>query len=36
MTPKKAFNPEFEKENLSNLLAQYITFDAAVGHLVKG
>jgi len=33
--PKKAIRSEVEKEQLENLLAQYISFDAELGHLVK-
>ena len=34
--PKNIFRSQVEKEQLEKLLSQYISFDAEVGHLVKG
>ncbi|MGC4103427.1 YcxB family protein [Ferruginibacter sp.] len=33
--PKRVFRSEVEKEELSKLFSQYISFDAEMGHLVK-
>ncbi len=36
LLPKRAIRSEAEKEQLEKLFAHYISFDAEVGHLVKG